>query len=451
MDETLTQRRRQESRRLLQRAQTVMPGGVSSPVRSFHAVGGQPLFIDKASGAYICDVDGNEYIDFLGSWGAMIAGHAHPAVVRAVQCAAERGTSYGAPVAAEIELAQRIQERAPSIEMIRFVNSGTEATMSALRLARAATGRNMILKFDGCYHGHSDSLLISAGSGPLTLGQPDSPGVPASLATLTLSIPFNDVRSVEHAFELHPDEIAAVIIEPIAGNMGVVSPSPGFLERVFSLCREHGALLIFDEVITGFRVARGGAQQLYRLEPDLTTFGKIMGGGLPVGAYGGSLRLMEMISPAGPVYQAGTLSGNPLVMAAGIATLGLLEDSDSYRILEVLSSDLEKGLTSAARDAGVAVSIGRVGSMLTLFFTDQPVGDYVGARNCDGARFARFHAAMLDLGIYLPPSPFESWFVSLAHTSDLIERTVAGARKALEAVADVRARGPKHGSGNSRA
>ncbi|MDQ3328124.1 MAG: glutamate-1-semialdehyde 2,1-aminomutase [Chloroflexota bacterium] len=415
----------------MRRARGLMPGGVSSPVRAFQAVGGDPLFIDRAEGAHLFDADGNRYIDYVGSWGPMIAGHAHPAVVEALKTAVERGTSYGAPIAAESDLAERITQSMPSIEMVRFVSSGTEATMSALRLARAATGRDVILKFDGCYHGHSDSLLVAAGSGVLTLGQPDSPGVPATLAALTVSVPFNDLGAVQAAFHAHDGQVAAIIVEPVGGNMGVVPPAPGFLAGLRALATEHGAVLIFDEVMTGFRVAPGGAQELYGVQPDLTTLGKVIGGGLPVGAYGGPRGLMAMISPSGPVYQAGTLSGNPLAMAAGLATLSLVASADAYNRLEHTAARIEEGLLAAARETGVPVSVGRVGSMLTLFFTDRPVRNYEDARTCDTARFGRFHAAMLAQGVYLPPSQFEGWFISLAHTPEDIDRTLAATLFAL--------------------
>ncbi len=412
----------------------LMPGGVSSPVRAFQAVGGQPVFVERAEGARIYDADGNRYLDYVCSWGPMIAGHAHPEVTRAIQDAAGRGTSYGAPTSSETTLAERIVQRVPSVELVRFVSSGTEATMSALRLARAATGRDLILKFDGCYHGHSDSLLVSAGSGVLTLGQPDSPGVPRALAALTLSVPYNDLDTVRAAFDAHPDGIAAVIVEPVAGNMGVVPPAPGFLEGLREIATERGALLIFDEVITGFRIAPGGAQELYGVRPDLTTLGKVIGGGMPVGAYGGRRDLMRLISPSGPVYQAGTLSGNPLAMAAGTATLDLLTP-EAYSELEARGARLEAGLREAADEAGVPVRVSRVGSMLTLFFSERDVRGYADARECDTERFARFHQAMLRRGIYLPPSQFESWFVSLAHSDDDLDRTISAARESLREVA----------------
>ncbi len=419
----------------MERALPLMPGGVSSPVRAFRAVGGTPVFIERAEGAYLYDVDGNRYVDYIGSWGAMIAGHAHPSVIHALQRALENGTSYGAPIAAEADLAEIITSRVPSVEMVRFVSSGTEATMSAIRLARAATGREVLIKFDGCYHGHSDSLLVAAGSGVLTLGQPDSPGVPAVLAALTVSVPFNDLQAVLGVFEARSNAVAAVILEPVVGNMGVVPPDPGFLEGLRALTQEHGALLILDEVMTGFRLARGGAQELYGITPDLTTLGKVIGGGLPVGAYGGRRELMEMISPSGPVYQAGTLSGNPLAMAAGKATLELVADEAAYERLEETSARLEEGLREAARAAGVRVTTSRVGSMLTVFFTDRQVRNYEDAKTSDTERFGRFHAAMLEQGVYLPPSQYEAWFVSLAHSDEDIDFTLFAAHKAFAAVA----------------
>ncbi|MGH2345015.1 MAG: glutamate-1-semialdehyde 2,1-aminomutase [Chloroflexota bacterium] len=422
---------RTESARLMRRAAALMPGGVSSPVRAFRAVGGEPPFVARGQGSRVFDADGNSFLDYVGSWGPLIAGHAHPDVVRALNAATALGTSFGAPTAAEADLAEVIARRVPSIEMLRFVNSGTEAAMSAIRLARAATRRDLIVKFDGCYHGHADSLLISAGSGVLTLGQPDSPGVPSPIAALTISIPFNEPQAVWKVFEDRPDAVAAVIVEPVAGNMGVVAPDPGFLDALREITRRYGALLIFDEVMTGFRVARGGAQELYAIRPDLTTFGKIIGGGLPVGAYGGRADLMKMISPSGPVYQAGTLSGNPLAMAGGISTLRLVDGPEAYENLERAGARLQKGLLAAAAAAGVAVRVGRVGSMLTLFFSVDPIRNYADARRCDTERFARFHAAMLEQGVYLPPSQFEAWFLSLAHTAKDIDDTIAAAHAAL--------------------
>ena len=422
------------SEALFLEAQKHLPGGVDSPVRAFRAVGGTPRFIARGRGAYVWDVDDNRSIDYLASWGPLIAGHAHPGVVAAVEEAAGRGTSYGAPTEAEVDLARLIKRAFPSIDLLRFVNSGTEATMSAIRLARAFTGREAILKFDGGYHGHADGLLVQAGSGPLTFGQPDSPGVPSAAAAQTLSVPYNDVAAVREAFEAHPDHIAAVVVEPVAGNMGVVPPEPGFLEHLRQMTRVAGALLIFDEVITGFRIAFGGAQERYRVTPDLTCLGKIVGGGLPVGAYGGRAEIMEQVSPLGPVYQAGTLSGNPLAMAAGLATLTLLAEPGVYDHLERLSIGLTDGLASAAERAGVAYTANRVGSMFTGFFTDQPVTDYASAKRSDTRRYARFFHAMLDHGVYLAPSQFEAGFVSLAHTEADLDATLNVAAAAFDAV-----------------
>ena len=419
------------SEALFSAAQRHLPGGVDSPVRAFKAVGGTPRFIARAKGARVWDVDDNGYIDYLASWGPLIVGHAHPGVVAAIQEAATRGTSYGAPTQAEVELAQLVKQAFPSIDLVRFVSSGTEATMTALRLARAFTQRELILKFDGGYHGHADGLLVQAGSGPLTLGQPDSPGVPVGAAQQTLSVPYNDLVAVRDAFDGHPHQIAAVIVEPVAGNMGVIPPETGFLQHLRQITRDNGALLIFDEVITGFRVALGGAQHRYNVRPDLTCLGKIVGGGLPVGAYGGRGEVMQQISPLGPVYQAGTLSGNPLAMAAGLATLRLLTQDGVYDHLERLTALVADGLSSAARSSGVAYTANRVGSMFTGFFTDQPVLDYASAKRADTRRYARFFHAMLDRGVYFAPSQFEAGFVSLAHTEADIEETVNAARAAF--------------------
>ncbi len=426
--------RTERSAELFAEAQRYLPGGVNSPVRAFRAVGGGPLFIVRGEGATIEDADGNHFVDYVGSWGPLILGHAHPQVVAAIQAAAARGTTFGAPTELETELARLVVDAFPTMEIVGFVNSGTEAAMSALRVARGFTGRPMIVKFDGCYHGHSDALLAKAGSGMLTLGTPDSAGVPPAVTAATLSLPFNDLEAVRRAFAEYPDQIAAVAVEPVAGNMGVVPPAPGFLEGLRELTRAGGALLVFDEVMTGFRVAYGGAQVRYGIEPDLTCLSKIVGGGLPAGAYGGRREIMELVAPLGPVYQAGTLSGNPLAMTAGATTLRLLQAPGVYERLEETSARLEAGLAAAARDAGVPVTTTRVGSMLTVFFTDQPVTDYAGARTSDTARFARFHRAMLERGVYLPPSQFEAIFVSTAHGPAEIEQTLAAAREAMRVV-----------------
>jgi glutamate-1-semialdehyde 2,1-aminomutase len=419
------------SSELFARAQRLIPGGVNSPVRAFRAVGGEPLFIAAASGARLRDADGHEYIDYVGSWGPMILGHAHPAVVEAVAAAARRGTSYGAPCEAEVELAERVVRRMPAIEKVRFVSSGTEATMSALRLARGFTGRRKILKFEGCYHGHADALLVAAGSGVATLGIPGSPGVPEGTVADTLVAPFNDLSAVEAAVAAHGRDLAAIIVEPVVGNMGVVAPREGYLRGLREIASRAGALLVFDEVITGFRVAPGGAQQLYAVTPDLTCLGKIIGGGLPVGAYGGRADIMSQVAPEGPVYQAGTLSGNPLAMAAGAATLDALEAPGVYSRLDTLAARLQDGLVHAARQAGVTVTVNRVGSLLTPFFCDGPVTDWASAKRSDTARFGRFFHGMLDRGMYLPPAQFEALFVSLAHTEADVDGTITAAAEAL--------------------
>ncbi len=416
-------------------AQQYLAGGVNSPVRAFRAVGGTPPFIERGAGARLYDLDGNEYIDYVCSWGALIAGHAHPDVVERLRRAVERGTSYGAPTELETALARRVVELFPSIELVRFVNSGTEATMSAIRLARAATGRAKIVKFTGCYHGHADALLATAGSGLLTLGIPSSPGVTPGTAADTVSLPYNRLDAVEEVFSQAGEEIAAVIVEPVAGNMGVVPPEEGFLQGLREVTHRYGALLILDEVITGFRLAPGGAQELYGVQPDLTCLGKIVGGGLPVGAYGGRRELMELLAPVGPVYQAGTLSGNPLAMEAGLATLELLRRPGAYERLEALSARLAGGLQRAAEDAGVPVTLNRVGSMMTAFFTDGPVTSYETATRADTARYAHFHQTMLRRGVYLAPSQFEAMFLSLAHGEDEIDRTLEAAAEALREVA----------------
>jgi len=400
-------------------------------VRAFRAVGGTPLFIKRGQGSRLYDEDGNEFIDYVGSWGPLILGHAHPRVVKAVKNVIGHGSSFGAPTQLETTLAKLICEAIPSIEMVRFVNSGTEATMSAIRLARAFTGRNKVVKFAGCYHGHSDGLLAKAGSGMATLGIPSSPGVPAAVTADTLVAPYNNVEAVEQLFKDFASDIAAVIVEPIAGNMGVVLPQPGFLERLRSLTRQSGALLIFDEVITGFRVAYGGAQQLYKITPDLTCLGKIIGGGLPIGAYGGRRDIMEMVAPSGSVYQAGTLAGNPLAMTAGIETITILKESSAYQELERKTSLLEKGIIKAANKAGVDIQLPRAGSMFTVFFARDPVTDYETATKADTKLYAKFFHQMLSQGIYFPPSQFEATFVSTVHTYKDIQDTVMAADKAF--------------------
>jgi len=419
---------------LFERAQRLMPGGVNSPVRAFRGVGGAPFFVARGDGARVFDVDGRSYVDFLGSWGPLILGHAAPAVVEALTEAVRRGTSYGAPTPGEVEMADLIGRAVPSMEMVRLVSSGTEAGMSAIRLARGATGRDFIIKFDGCYHGHADSLLVKAGSGGATFGVPDSLGVPPALAALTLTVPFNDLDAVRRQLEAHPEQVAAVIVEPVAGNMGVVPPAPGFLAGLRDLTARHGSLLIFDEVITGFRVAWGGAQARYGVRPDLTCLGKIIGGGLPVGAYGGSRRLMERVSPLGGVYQAGTLSGNPLAVAAGLATLRALQTPGTYERLEALGARVERDVVEAARAAGVPVTVNRVGSMLTVFFTDGPVTDYSSAKRADTTRYARYFHAMREGGVFLAPSQFEAAFVSLAHRDEDLAEAARAGREALQKV-----------------
>ncbi len=424
--------KQEQSQKLFYDAQRYLPGGVDSPVRAFKAVGGTPHFIVKGKGSKIYDADGNEFIDYVGSWGPLILGHAHYQVVRALKRAVERGTSFGAPTELEITLASMISSVIPSIEMIRFVNSGTEAVMTALRLARAFTGRDKIVKFAGCYHGHADGLLAKSGSGLATLGIPESPGVPVSYAQNTLIAPYNSDRAVARLFQSYPREIAAVIVEPVAANMGVVLPVPGFLASLRRLCTEFGALLIFDEVITGFRVNYGGAQTLYGIVPDLTCLGKIIGGGLPVGAYGGRRDIMAMVAPSGPVYQAGTLSGNPLVMTAGIETLKILGKPDVYKQLDARAATLEQGIISAAGEAHVAIHVSRIASLLTVFFSSNQVVDYGSARKSDTALFGRFFHLLLSNGIYWPPSQFESIFISLAHTNKDILYTIQTVAKAFK-------------------
>ena len=422
---------------LYEQAQCYIPGGVNSPVRAFKGVGGEPLFIERAEGAYIYATDGRRYIDYVGSWGPMIAGHAHPRVLRAVQETAAKGLGFGAPTELETQLARRICECMPSIELVRMVNSGTEATMSAIRLARAFTSRDLIVKFEGGYHGHSDALLVKAGSGALTLGVPTSPGVPAALAALTLTLPYNDSEAARATFNKSGKQIAGVIVEPIAGNMSCVPPAAEFLPTLRELCTQHNSLLIFDEVMTGFRVARGGAQALYRIKPDLTTLGKIIGGGLPVGAFGGRRDIMEQLAPLGPVYQAGTLSGNPIAMAAGLSTLALLDAADFYPKLNASTRRLTEGLRSAAGTADVALTVNQVCGMFGLFFTHAAqVTNYAQVMACDTRRFQRFFHGMLAEGVYLAPSAFEAGFLSAAHTAADIDATIAAAHKVLPRLTD---------------
>jgi len=420
-----------KSLELFEAALSLMPGGVNSPVRAFKAVGGHPIFIDRASGCLMYDADGNEYIDYVLSWGPMIAGHTHPAVTEALKEAVSRGTSFGAPTALEIELTRMVRDAFPSMELVRLVNSGTEATMSAIRLARAHTGRDKILKFEGCYHGHADSLLVKAGSGVATLGVPDSPGVPADFAKNTLTAPFNNFEAVKMIMENNGSDIACIIIEPVPGNMGVIPSADGFLRMLREITTQYGTLLIFDEVMSGFRVAYGGAQELYGITPDLTCLGKIIGGGLPVGAYGGRKEIMEKIAPSGPVYQAGTLSGNPLAMTAGIETLKILSQPGTYERLNRLSEQLSQGFSDAAKSAGATVYNTGVGSMVCTFFTEGPVTDYESAKKSDTVAFGKFFLAMLEEGIYLAPSQFEAIFLSIAHKEEHVEKTIRAANKAF--------------------
>ncbi|MBO4715485.1 MAG: glutamate-1-semialdehyde 2,1-aminomutase [Verrucomicrobia bacterium] len=424
----------QLSEELFKKALQYLPGGVNSPVRAFRAVGGNPFFVNKAKGCRIWDVDGNEYVDYVGTWGPAIHGHAHPRIVQAVQETAVYGTSFGIPNPLEVQLAEMIRQLVPSVEKVRMCNSGTEATMSAIRLARGFTGREKIIKFEGCYHGHADSLLVKAGSGALTFGYPDSAGVPAAFTQHTLLAPYNDLDAVKALFAANPGAIAGIIVEPVPGNSGVFAPLPGFLEGLREVTEKNGALLIFDEVMTGFRVAKGGAQERFGIKPDLSCFGKIIGGGLPVGAFGGRAEIMDYLAPLGPVYQAGTLSGNPLAMAAGIASLELLLENDCYTKLEQLGQQLESGMQDAARSAGIPVRFNRVGAMFCAYFTDQPVHNLADAMKSDRERFAKYFRGMLEQGVFLAPSQFEAGFLSTAHTEADIETTVRAAQMVLKKI-----------------
>ncbi|TAL23596.1 MAG: glutamate-1-semialdehyde-2,1-aminomutase [Nitrospirae bacterium] len=421
-----------KSEKLFKQAKAVMPGGVNSPVRAFKAVGGNPVFIAKGKGSKLYDVDGNSYIDYVLSWGPLILGHAHPKVVKALKAAVDKGTSYGAPTPLEIELANLVLKAYPSMDMVRMVNSGTEATMSAIRVARGFTKRDKIIKFEGCYHGHADGLLVKAGSGAMTFGVPDSPGVPESYAKNTITLPYNDIDALKAVIENAWREIACLIIEPVVGNIGCVLPKPGFLEAVRALTKKYGIVLIFDEVMTGFRVSYGGAQERYKIKPDMTCLGKVIGGGLPVGAYGGKKEIMSMVSPEGPVYQAGTLSGNPLAMTAGIETLKILSSKGTFKKIEKLSALLEKGLADAAKKAGVRTRFYRAGTMFCTYFTDREVYDYATAKTADTARFAKFFMGMLNRGVNIAPSQFEAGFMSLAHTENDIEKTAKAAYESLK-------------------
>lgn len=423
-----------KSEEIFAAAQKLMPGGVSSPVRAFKSVGGQPIVFDRVKGAYIWDVDGNQYIDYVGTWGPAICGHAHPEVIEALHQALEKGTSFGAPCVLENVLAEMVIDAVPSIDVVRFVNSGTEACMSVLRLMRAFTSRDKIVKFEGCYHGHADMFLVKAGSGVATLGLPDSPGVPKSATNNTLTAPYNDLEAVKKLFAENPDEIAGVILEPVVGNSGFITPDAGFLEGLREITQEYGALLIFDEVMTGFRIAYGGAQEKFGITPDLTTLGKVIGGGLPVGAYGGRADIMSMVAPAGPMYQAGTLSGNPLAMTAGIKTLELLQKPGTYEQLDRITKKLADGLLDVARASGHDVVGGQISAMFGMFFTDRPVHNYEDAKQADSNKFARFHRGMLEKGVYLAPSQFEAGFTSLAHTEEDIDRTLEAARQVLAVI-----------------
>ena len=425
------------SRALFERAQRLIPGGVNSPARAFRAVGGDPVFFERGQGSLLFDVDGNSYIDFVGSWGPLILGHRHPAVIEALREVLEIGTSFGAPTEREVEMAQLIRDLVPSIETVRLVNSGTEATMSAIRVARGFTGRDLVVKFIGCYHGHVDSLLVKAGSGVATLGISDSGGVPKSFSETTIPLPYNSIAAVEECFAARGDKIAAVILEPVVGNMGCVPPQPGFLEGLRDITAKHGALLVFDEVMTGFRVSLGGAQQLYGIHPDLTTLGKVIGAGLPVGAYGGRRDIMEQVAPLGPVYQAGTLSGNPLAVAGGLAMLRTLRDTPGfYESLDAKGARLQEGIAGAAEKAGVAVTINRIGSMFTVFFSPGPVTGFEGAAASDTERFARFFRGLLERGVYLPCSQFEAAFISTTHAEAQLDEAIHAAEDVLQDLKD---------------
>lgn len=428
---TTTQLKTTRSEEIFAAAQKLMPGGVNSPVRAFKSVGGQPIVVDRVKDAYMWDVDGNQYIDYIGTWGPAICGHAHPYVIKAIQAAAEKGTSFGAPNYLENVLAEMVIDAVPSVEMVRFVNSGTEACMSVLRLMRAFTEREKIIKFEGCYHGHADMFLVKAGSGVATLGLPDSPGVPKSTTAATLTAPFNDLEAVKTLFAENPGEIAGVILEPVVGNAGFIPPDAGFLEGLRELTQEHGALLVFDEVMTGFRISYGGAQAKFGITPDLTTLGKVIGGGLPVGAYGGRRDIMQMVAPAGPVYQAGTLSGNPLAMTAGIKTLELLQRPGTYEQLERITKKLADGLVQVAQETGHAACGDSISAMFGFFFTAGPVHNYEDAKTSDLQKFGRFHRGMLEHGVYLAPSQFEAGFTSLAHTDEDVDRTLQAAREVM--------------------
>ncbi len=423
-----------QSEKIFTEAQKLMPGGVSSPVRAFKSVGGQPIVFDRVKGAYIWDVDENQYIDYVGTWGPAICGHAHPDVLQALHDVLEKGTSFGAPCYLENVLAQMVIDAVPSIEMVRFVNSGTEACMAVLRLMRAFTGRDKVIKFEGCYHGHADMFLVKAGSGVATLGLPDSPGVPKSTTSNTLTAPYNDLEAVKALFADNPGEISGVILEPVVGNSGFIVPEAGFLEGLRELTQENGALLVFDEVMTGFRISYGGAQAKFGITPDLTTLGKVIGGGLPVGAYGGRQDIMSMVAPAGPMYQAGTLSGNPLAMTAGIETLKLLQESGAYEQLDKITAKLSQGLLEVARETGHEVCGGQLSAMFGMFFTSGPVRNYDDAKKADLDKFGKFHRGMLERGVYLAPSQFEAGFTSLAHTDEDIDRTIAASREVLSSL-----------------